>query len=221
MPLALGACALAASAAARGQDTISIGRVAVTPGDGSVVVPVAARTSSVLTGLNVQIGFAPALCASIDAIEVRRAGRTLIEPEEGGVRCPQEGRVSLVLFNPRGEAAVPAGDGPIAELRFDVGAGAVAGSFPLSLVVDQSRNGPRDVALAPVDGALTVARACAADCNGDLTVGLNELVLAVNVALDRSPAAACGRADADRDGRVSIVELVRGVGANMAGSCPS
>ncbi len=52
------------------------------------------------------------------------------------------------------------------------------------------------------------AAACAGDCDGNGVVAVNELVLAVGIALGQSPAAVCADADADGDGQVSIAELI-------------
>ncbi len=47
------------------------------------------------------------------------------------------------------------------------------------------------------------------DCNGDGLLGVTDLVLSVGVALGTSPASSCPPSDPNRDGRVSIAELVR------------
>jgi hypothetical protein len=59
--------------------------------------------------------------------------------------------------------------------------------------------------------------ACVGDCDGDGEVGLDELVVATNVALGHFPLTACERIDADGDGRVTIAELIAAVDASMAG----
>ena len=60
---------------------------------------------------------------------------------------------------------------------------------------------------------------CAADCSDDGRVSIDELVLAVAIALARAPRDACVPADADADGRVTIDELIAAVGAAQFG-CP-
>lgn len=56
----------------------------------------------------------------------------------------------------------------------------------------------------------------AGDCNGDLAVSIDELVLGLALALDRAAVAPCRRFDADGDGAVGIAELVAAVGAALA-----
>ena len=55
------------------------------------------------------------------------------------------------------------------------------------------------------------AAACAGDCDGDGTVGIAELVKAVNVALGALPVSDCVSLDTNNDGNVSISELIAGV----------
>jgi len=64
---------------------------------------------------------------------------------------------------------------------------------------------------------ITVGAACAGDCDGDGTVSVNELVLAVNIALGALPVTDCQAADTDGDGIVSITELVAAVNKALNG----
>lgn len=79
----------------------------------------------------------------------------------------------------------------------------------------------RFVALAAVcrDGSCrrTGASACAGDCDADAAVGIDELMIAVGVALDLHPLAACANLDLDRDGAAGVPELVRAVRAALDG----
>jgi glucose/arabinose dehydrogenase len=61
------------------------------------------------------------------------------------------------------------------------------------------------------------AQSCAGDCGGDGVVSVDDLVRAVNVALNLQPIANCGAADPGGDGRVSIDELIRAVGSALRG----
>jgi phosphohistidine phosphatase SixA len=61
---------------------------------------------------------------------------------------------------------------------------------------------------------------CPGDCNFDLQVTVNELVLAVNIALDQAPLSACVAADRAGDGVVSIDDLLAAVAAALQG-CPA
>lgn len=68
-------------------------------------------------------------------------------------------------------------------------------------------------ALAAALAAPSPADACPADCSGDLRVSLAELITCVGAGLDPRGLDACPQCDADRDGSVSIEDLVAGVGA--------
>jgi len=56
-----------------------------------------------------------------------------------------------------------------------------------------------------------------ADCNGDGRVGIDDLVVAVRVALGEAAVGACAAADGNADGRVEIDELVRAVATALSG----
>jgi hypothetical protein len=60
---------------------------------------------------------------------------------------------------------------------------------------------------------------CAGDCNGDLRVAIDELVLGVNIALDRAAAEECTALDTDDNGSITINELVAAVNSALRG-CP-
>lgn len=61
---------------------------------------------------------------------------------------------------------------------------------------------------------------CYADCDGNGVVAVNELVLAVNIALDKASVDACPLADDNGNGAVSVDELVRAVNRALFG-CPA
>jgi hypothetical protein len=54
------------------------------------------------------------------------------------------------------------------------------------------------------------------DCDGDLSVGIGDLITGVGIALATRPLGACPPFDADGDGRVAIAELVRAVRAALS-----
>ncbi len=60
---------------------------------------------------------------------------------------------------------------------------------------------------------------CYGDCNGNGAVAINELVIAVNIALGNATVDACSIADDDGNGQVSISELVKAVNRALYG-CP-
>ena len=61
------------------------------------------------------------------------------------------------------------------------------------------------------------ATSCAADCNADGEVAVQELVTAVGIALETAPFSWCVAADAGVDGAVNLNELVRAVNAALIG----
>jgi subtilase family serine protease len=58
---------------------------------------------------------------------------------------------------------------------------------------------------------------CAADCNGDGRVTVDEILTAVNVALGVEPLSACAIADINGDGAVTIDELLQAVDHTLGG----
>jgi parallel beta-helix repeat protein len=63
----------------------------------------------------------------------------------------------------------------------------------------------------------TGGQARAGDCDGDGVVTINEIILAVNIALGNAPLSACSAADVDGDGMVSIADLIQAVNAVLGG----
>ncbi|MFN8644656.1 MAG: PQQ-dependent sugar dehydrogenase [Candidatus Binatia bacterium] len=61
------------------------------------------------------------------------------------------------------------------------------------------------------------ALACPGDCDGDGTVAIDELVLAVQVALGSAGPDRCAAADRDGDGAIAIQELIAAVNAALSG----
>lgn len=58
---------------------------------------------------------------------------------------------------------------------------------------------------------------CTADCDGDRTVNVAELVLATRVALGSASRDSCAMADQTGDGSVTVEEVVRGVQRALSG----
>jgi hypothetical protein len=222
------------------QNSIRAGTVEARAGD-SVVVSITAETNQPLNLLSFDLSFDVALCDVIENAVAARAGRTNAAIQEGGARCPEEGLERFVFLNLVGGAAVPAGSGPIAEWRFDIRADASPGVFPLAVTVNQASNGPIRVQIDAFPGSIeiresavttptatampastptpTVSRTCTVDCDGDQRVSIDELMLAVGVALGQRLLSECPAADPDLDGTVTVAELVRGIGAALDG-CP-
>ena len=59
---------------------------------------------------------------------------------------------------------------------------------------------------------------CAGDCNNNQAVTIDELVIGVNIVLELTPVISCSAFDEDKDGRVTVNELVRSV-ANALTEC--
>jgi putative iron-regulated protein len=64
------------------------------------------------------------------------------------------------------------------------------------------------------------AGTCAGDCNAADGVTINELILAVGIALGTNEVSACNSVDADGDGEVGINEIIAAVG-NALDGCPT
>jgi hypothetical protein len=206
--------------ASEAQDSLRVGVVEAKPGD-AVVVPITADTTQPLNLLSFDVSFDPSLCNLIRDESVVRAGRSIAEVQEGGLHCPAEGIVRIVFLNLVGGAAVPAGSGPIAEWRFDIRPDAPAGVFPLAVMVSQASNGPIRVQVEPFGGQLGIIELppCTADCNTDQKVSVDELLLAVEIALGEQGLDECPAADRDGDGALVVSELVAGLKAAVEG-CP-
>jgi autotransporter-associated beta strand protein len=69
----------------------------------------------------------------------------------------------------------------------------------------------------PSPTASAMALPCSGDCDGDHVVEINELVLGVNIALDKQLLDSCPDFDADGNDRVSVAELVAAVGRALRG----
>jgi hypothetical protein len=61
-------------------------------------------------------------------------------------------------------------------------------------------------------GTAAATTPCGGDCNGDGRVTVDEIVLAINIALGRTPLSSCPAADANNDNTLSIDELTGAVG---------
>ena len=123
--------------------------------------------------------------------------------------------------------------------NFRIRPGTAAGVYPLDCIhtPPPSSTNPRSNELDTVclNGELTVMRAptptvmptptpcgsppSSGDCNGDGQVTIDELLRAVNIALEVQPLSACPSFDVNGDRRVTVDEILRGV--NLAlGTCP-
>ncbi len=62
---------------------------------------------------------------------------------------------------------------------------------------------------------------CSGDCSDDGLVRINELILAVGIALGNAELELCPSVDRDQSGAVEINELIRAVNEALAGICPA
>ncbi len=77
---------------------------------------------------------------------------------------------------------------------------------------------PPDAAPSPTPSpSPTLAASCPGDCDGDSAVGVNEVVLGVNIALNALPIAACPPFDTNASGAVEITEIIAAVSAALLG----
>ena len=75
-------------------------------------------------------------------------------------------------------------------------------------------------ALADIGWQLAGGPGCQGDCSGDGTVTINELILAVRIALGEASIDSCPSIDPSGDGTVTIDELIAAV-SNALGGCPA
>lgn len=90
--------------------------------------------------------------------------------------------------------------------------------------VDQTANRGTNVSKVNVTSAQVLIEpggaTCVGDCDASGAVAVNELVLGVNIALERADLSACPVFDADAGGSVGVNELVQGVNNALRG-CPT
>jgi hypothetical protein len=63
----------------------------------------------------------------------------------------------------------------------------------------------------------TCATECPGDCDGSQVVGVDELLVLVNIALGDAPAPACIAGDTNRDGIVAMDEIITSVNQALYG----
>ncbi|MBX3026484.1 hypothetical protein KF840_16370 [bacterium] len=152
-----------------------------------------------------------------------------------GGRLPREGRVTVEIYRRTGPSAPPPlGDGDLATCDFQILADAMDSPAPLTIAFSLLGDATgHELPVTPVDGAIVISdapnqptpsptptaapRRCVADCSGDGVVAVNEVILAVNIALGNLPLAQCPTADANGDGAVTIGELIEAVNDVISG----
>lgn len=152
-------------------------------------------------------------CTEDDGIEVA-AGRIIDADntpggilEEGSTFCPGGCRNTTVAGSPVSCTALQ--ENPEGGLE----GVALAGAFPALDLLG-------DFVVTTKFVAKAAAPACAGDCNGDGSVGINELISGVRIATGEASVDSCPAMDADGDGAVAINELIGAV-RNALNGCPS
>lgn len=151
---------------------------------------------------------------AVDAIDSNTnqiVGRTSLGPTSSG-SDQDVPRPSEMAFTPGGEILYVVGG------RFQNGDGilwAFGGGRADEMTLPDI---PGGIAIAEVPHSCErQVGLCAGDCNSDGEVVINELVLAVSIALGTQPLASCSQCDLDRDGVVTISELIRAVDSGLNG----
>ena len=73
--------------------------------------------------------------------------------------------------------------------------------------------------MGPVKRVVAGTAMCPGDCDGSGSVGVDEIIVLVNVALASAPASACAAGDTNHDGKITVDEILAAVNAALAG-CP-
>ena len=69
-------------------------------------------------------------------------------------------------------------------------------------------------------GAVVATAQCIGDCDGGVSVTVNELIQIVNIALGDADISTCTAGDANNDGEITVTEIIAGVNSALNG-CPS
>ncbi|MGH7789344.1 MAG: hypothetical protein ACRERC_20910 [Candidatus Binatia bacterium] len=215
---------------------IHIGDVAATAGSRaavSVALGVLTGTASTVVSTSNEIGFEPetpvaALPAGapdgvpdclLDASLNKTAAFAFLPPG-----CTPGSDCTAV----RAVVADPFDSGPIPDMAtlysctIAVASDAAPGEYPLSLGMPSAMSASGPLLATGTDGSVTVSAlppACAGDCNGGGTVGINELLLGVNISLGNAQVDACTAVDVNGDGAVTVNELIQAVRSALSG-CP-
>lgn len=118
--------------------------------------------------------------------------------------------------------SAPIRDGELYRCLLTIMPGAPTGAYSVSISDAEAVDveGRPIAAVQGVAGRLVVATSdCAGDCDLDGAVDISDLLRAIDVALGLRDVGECVLADADRNGRVRVAELVEAVRNGLAG-CP-
>jgi len=88
----------------------------------------------------------------------------------------------------------------------------------LAMAVAVSSFVAMNAAIGPAGAGTDV---CAGDCNNDISVTVDEILIGVNIALGQTPPGSCGAFDSDGSGTVTVDEIVLAVQAALEGCSTS
>jgi len=134
---------------AHGANLLEVGNITAGPGQTGVIVPIYLNVDQDLTRLTFELGFTG---APFVATNYRKAGRTVQEPDPGGI-MDHNILISVFAF---GSVVIPAGSGQILEVEFDIDAGALQDVYPLVVSNLQAKHGFVDVSVPSQNGSITV-----------------------------------------------------------------
>lgn len=93
-------------------------------------------------------------------------------------------------------------------------------STPTETPTDTPTPSPSLTATEPPTSTPTVPPPCVGDCDGSGDVTINEVLLMVNIALDKAETAVCPRGDRNHDGTITVDEILAAVNVALNG-CPA
>jgi hypothetical protein len=201
---------------------IAVGSAVGIPGD-TVVVEVTLASAGLAVAATANeidlrvdaLELAPTDC-TVNPLIGKSLVTTLIEEDETLAR--------LRFFVTASQNSNPIPDGVLYACRFHIRSGTLPDRYPLTNRAPAAFD-PVGMPLPNVvaeDGAITVSLVplrCPGDCSGNRTVTVNELVIAVNIALGNAAISSCPALDTNGNGMASIEELIRAVGSLLDG-CP-
>jgi hypothetical protein len=194
------------------------------PGDTvAVIVRLAGDAAGAGVSADIDMRFPTDLVEFIGPVgEHCRVADRLAATHQIGGTVIRPGVLSLALFV-RNLQVNPLGDGDLATCDFHILPGAALGAAPLTIdFVGLGSATGAELPVTGVPGAIgigVVPPLCVGDCNGDLTVTIDEIIRGVRIALDELTVDACPAFDRDGDGRVSVSEITDGVNASLT-ACP-
>lgn len=146
-----------ASSEATAENVLSSGNAQGAPGATGVVLAISLDVDTDLASIGFRVSYDTTV---LDAIEYRKAGRTIVSAQAVGLDEAQE-RVTFAIADLSGGVAVPAGSGPIAEIVFKVPASASPGDYSVTIshINNVISTASQLVPVSSTDGMFTVTPA--------------------------------------------------------------